>query len=323
MKQRERRRVAPRERKHLIELATTIRTEARARRGRSSHRLGAIVPRPRAPAREALGCSASCAIVVRHRIDRLPLPPSSRHRSPPAEREAAALPFAQSHTMLAPEGERQPTRQPFGSRTTACRIGMIARPRCRHASQPPCASLTGDDVARAIATHCRCSARLDRSGGGLRSGAGACVRMPPTSAPSRALCPGLPPPVDRREPQMGASTKWWRRCATARARNTRRGLAPGSRHICAEDVSIHQALSRHGSNLARRSPPQEIGEPARFCTHCNAGWLATVDCRNAPWRSPSSGADQASRCMVGRRYRPRIRVPHHRLELGQHVFPPR
>ena len=48
--------------------------------------------------------------------------------------------------------------------------------------------------------------------------------------------------------------------------------------ICDEDVSINRAMGRHGRDLiaavAARKPP---GEPVNVLTHCNAGWLATVD----------------------------------------------
>jgi methylthioribose-1-phosphate isomerase len=48
--------------------------------------------------------------------------------------------------------------------------------------------------------------------------------------------------------------------------------------ICDEDVDINQAIGRHGLKLiediaARKSS----GEPVNLLTHCNAGWLATVD----------------------------------------------
>ena len=43
-----------------------------------------------------------------------------------------------------------------------------------------------------------------------------------------------------------------------------------------EDVATNQAIGRHGlallADLARRRPG-----PVRVLTHCNAGWLATVD----------------------------------------------
>ncbi len=48
--------------------------------------------------------------------------------------------------------------------------------------------------------------------------------------------------------------------------------------ICEEDVAICRAIGDHGLELIRaiaaRKPP---GEPVRVLTHCNAGWLATID----------------------------------------------
>jgi len=48
--------------------------------------------------------------------------------------------------------------------------------------------------------------------------------------------------------------------------------------ICDEDVAINQAIGRHGAELiaavAAKKPP---GTPVEVLTHCNAGWLATVD----------------------------------------------
>ena len=51
--------------------------------------------------------------------------------------------------------------------------------------------------------------------------------------------------------------------------------------ICDEDVAINQAIGRNGLPLieaiaARKKP----GEPVNVLTHCNAGWLATVDVRH-------------------------------------------
>ena len=48
--------------------------------------------------------------------------------------------------------------------------------------------------------------------------------------------------------------------------------------ICDEDVAINQAIGRHGlrliEDIAQNKKP---GEPVNVLTHCNAGWLATVD----------------------------------------------
>ncbi|SDE76913.1 S-methyl-5-thioribose-1-phosphate isomerase [Limimaricola pyoseonensis] len=77
------------------------------------------------------------------------------------------------------------------------------------------------------------------------------------------------------------------RWALDRCRGALRGLAPEARagaalelaHAVAdEDVEINRAIGRHGLQLIRdiaaRKPE---GEPVRLLTHCNAGWLATVD----------------------------------------------
>src|SRR5216684_717325 len=48
--------------------------------------------------------------------------------------------------------------------------------------------------------------------------------------------------------------------------------------ICEEDIAINRAIGRHGVKLieavARKKKP---GGPVQILTHCNAGWLATVD----------------------------------------------
>jgi methylthioribose-1-phosphate isomerase len=48
--------------------------------------------------------------------------------------------------------------------------------------------------------------------------------------------------------------------------------------ICEEDVAINQAIGRHGAKLiAAIAAKKKAGQPAQVLTHCNAGWLATVD----------------------------------------------
>ncbi|WP_417686573.1 S-methyl-5-thioribose-1-phosphate isomerase [Roseibium sp.] len=48
--------------------------------------------------------------------------------------------------------------------------------------------------------------------------------------------------------------------------------------VCDEDIAINMAIGLHGSeiiaNIARTKKP---GEKVNILTHCNAGWLATVD----------------------------------------------
>ncbi|MFI5016065.1 MAG: S-methyl-5-thioribose-1-phosphate isomerase [Hyphomicrobiales bacterium] len=51
-----------------------------------------------------------------------------------------------------------------------------------------------------------------------------------------------------------------------------------ARTICDEDVAINEGIGRHGLELieaiaAKKTP----GSPVNVLTHCNAGWLATVD----------------------------------------------
>ena len=48
--------------------------------------------------------------------------------------------------------------------------------------------------------------------------------------------------------------------------------------ICEEDVAINQAIGRHGLELIKAiALKKKSGEPVNVLTHCNAGWLATVD----------------------------------------------
>jgi methylthioribose-1-phosphate isomerase len=61
-------------------------------------------------------------------------------------------------------------------------------------------------------------------------------------------------------------------------------LAPSARaeaafaeaaRICEDDVACCQAIGRHGADLFE--PLVQEGRPLQVLTHCNAGWLATVD----------------------------------------------
>jgi methylthioribose-1-phosphate isomerase len=47
--------------------------------------------------------------------------------------------------------------------------------------------------------------------------------------------------------------------------------------ICDEDVAINQAIGRHGLKLIEDIAARRNGKPVNLLTHCNAGWLATVD----------------------------------------------
>jgi methylthioribose-1-phosphate isomerase len=48
--------------------------------------------------------------------------------------------------------------------------------------------------------------------------------------------------------------------------------------ICDEDVAINRAIGTHGGALIREAAARKApGETVNVLTHCNAGWLATVD----------------------------------------------
>ncbi len=48
--------------------------------------------------------------------------------------------------------------------------------------------------------------------------------------------------------------------------------------ICDQDVETNRAIGRHGLDIIRRlGKNKKPGEPVNILTHCNAGWLATVD----------------------------------------------
>jgi methylthioribose-1-phosphate isomerase len=47
--------------------------------------------------------------------------------------------------------------------------------------------------------------------------------------------------------------------------------------ICEEDIAVNRAMGRHGVALIEAIAAKKAGEPLNLLTHCNAGWLATVD----------------------------------------------
>jgi methylthioribose-1-phosphate isomerase len=47
--------------------------------------------------------------------------------------------------------------------------------------------------------------------------------------------------------------------------------------ICDEDVTLNQAIGQHGLALFRALHAKNPHRPLNILTHCNAGWLATVD----------------------------------------------
>ncbi|WP_277969071.1 S-methyl-5-thioribose-1-phosphate isomerase [Sphingomonas echinoides] len=47
--------------------------------------------------------------------------------------------------------------------------------------------------------------------------------------------------------------------------------------LCDEDVAINAAIGRAGLEILQELAAQKPGRPLNILTHCNAGWLATVD----------------------------------------------
>src|SRR5437870_1022854 len=48
--------------------------------------------------------------------------------------------------------------------------------------------------------------------------------------------------------------------------------------VCEEDIAINHAIGEHGLPLIEKAASGKgSGEPVNILTHCNAGWLATVD----------------------------------------------
>ncbi len=58
--------------------------------------------------------------------------------------------------------------------------------------------------------------------------------------------------------------------------------------VCDEDVELNAAIGRHGLELIRAIAESKPGETVNVLTHCNAGWLATVD-----WGTATSPIYQA------------------------------
>jgi methylthioribose-1-phosphate isomerase len=63
-----------------------------------------------------------------------------------------------------------------------------------------------------------------------------------------------------------------------RPRAERAGVAlERANAIAEEDIAINRAIGRHGLKLIEAIAARKNGAPVNVLTHCNAGWLATVD----------------------------------------------
>jgi methylthioribose-1-phosphate isomerase len=65
-------------------------------------------------------------------------------------------------------------------------------------------------------------------------------------------------------------------CNRPRAERAEAALRRAS-EIADEDVAINQAIGRHGLKIIEGIAARKKGECVNVLTHCNAGWLATVD----------------------------------------------
>ena len=123
-------------------------------------------------------------------------------------------------------------------------------------------AVRGAPLIGAAAAYGLClQARVDASEDALRAGHAQLLATRPTAVNLRwaldtALSAVLAPGVEDR-----VATAY----ATAAA-------------ICDEDVAICEAIGRHGLELLRRRLREKpAGSTLNLLTHCNAGWLATVD----------------------------------------------
>ena len=71
--------------------------------------------------------------------------------------------------------------------------------------------------------------------------------------------------------------------------STRRGRVSTGAEICDEDTEINRRIGEHGLPLIEAAArDKKPGESVNVLTHCNAGWLATVD-----WGTATSPIYQA------------------------------
>ena len=92
--------------------------------------------------------------------------------------------------------------------------------------------------------------------------------------------------------------------------------------IADEDVEINRRIGEHGLGLIREiAAKKPAGEPVRLLTHCNAGWIATVD-----WGTATSPMYQAHDANIPLHVwvdetRPRNQGALTAWELGSHGIP--
>ena len=120
----------------------------------------------------------------------------------------------------------------------------------------------------------------------------------------RRACEELPSCAPPRLTCAGRSTERCLHCWTSPNRGVQ--VVPGelAQQICDEDVSTNSAIGDHGLALISEAANACPSRPVNILTHCNAGWLATVDWGTASRRS-SKRMIRALQCMCGDETRPR------------------
>jgi methylthioribose-1-phosphate isomerase len=101
--------------------------------------------------------------------------------------------------------------------------------------------------------------RQDPSDAGLAHAYGALLRSRPTAVNLRTALDDVRAVVQSLEPGMRATAAWRR-----------------AGEICDEDVALCQAIGQAGLPLIETAHAKH-GRTVNILTHCNAGWLATVD----------------------------------------------
>ena len=101
-------------------------------------------------------------------------------------------------------------------------------------------------------------------------------------ASDAGLDAAIAPPRARRGPRpstcAGRSIGCGRRCSTSRTSAGPRLAYAEADRIAEEDVAICRAIGEHGLPFIRAAAARKApGEAVNILTHCNAGWLATID----------------------------------------------
>ena len=154
-------------------------------------------------------------------------------------------------------------------------VGIIDQTRLPHRYETTVLE-TLDDAARAIATMQVRGAPLV----GATAAYGVCLALR-ADASDEALERAYRTLLATRPTAINIKWALDEMLASVRNRPREQRLAAAYRRaaeICDEDIAINQAIGRHGLALIEQAAKKKKqGERVNVLTHCNAGWLATVD----------------------------------------------